>query len=71
MERKRFGWSDYFDDQPIEHLPAQMQRDLGESVVVVRGSDHNLADLLSLVLTSGLVCQVQREILEEKRIVTY
>ena len=48
-----------------------MQRDLGESVVAVRGSDHNLSDLLSLVLTSGLVRQVQQEILDEKRIVTY
>ena len=71
VERKGLGCADDFDVHPIEHLPAQMQRNLGESVVVVRGSDHNLSDLLSLVLTSGLVCQVQREILEEKRIVTY
>ena len=71
MERKSLGCADDFDVHPIEHLPPQMQRDLGESVVAVRGSDHNLSDLLSLVLTSGLVRQVQQEILDEKRIVTY
>ncbi|HJF56625.1 MAG TPA: hypothetical protein K8W11_10310 [Anaerotruncus colihominis] len=71
VERKSLGCADDFDVHPIEHLPPQMQRDLGESVVAVRGSDHNLSDLLSLVLTSGLVHQVQQEILDEKRIVTY